>query len=558
MEFSKISNPFNYKAHYNTKIKAYYKPLSQVVTIIQPQHGTIQVLYKNVYYNESFVIKKSDSIKIYFSPNDGYIQSKLLMNNQSVMIDKEYTINEDVTITAEAVIKAYTVNITQIDGVILTVTKNHKEEHVSTFYANYNDILDISYELLEDSIIPNFRLNNELITLPKTIIVDKDIDLVVSSEIKQLHVKLVQSLNSTLKCIYNNTEYSDNFIINYGDKIKPIIIIDNGYHLTELLANNKSISNNVEIPVTEDTVISSIVDINKHSVIIQQPEFGKITAKYHENNYEQSFQIDHGDYASFTCIINQEFIDKYYVRELKLNGEKIKQNTDYQFNDAGLISADIAKVEIIKTYKVFLPEIKGAIVYASYNNKIYTNNFNAIEGYPITIWIEAEPQYDITSFKYNEVSISFTERYTFNINNDVVISASVRLKTYRVKLINTNGGKLKVIMNNKTYTSDFDIIWGTDIQIYVDLDNAYNLTSITLNGTQIADGSSHTIKKNSEIKFTTALKKYEVRVVQPANGKITVNGSVGTSFTFTHGTEITVAISPNSGYIVKSFTMTDL
>lgn len=558
MDFSERSNPFNYKAHYNAKVKAYYAPLSQVVNIVQPEHGIIQVLYKNVYYTESFVIKKSDSIKIYFLPDTGYIQSKLAMNNQPISADKEYQIDEDVTITAETALKAYTISITQTDGVILRVRKNNKEDHTTTFYANYNDILDINYEIRQDGITPIFTLNNEVVDLPKTIIVSEDINLVATTEVSKLKVTLMQSPNSTLKCIYNESEILSSFTVNYGDKIIPVISTDTGYHLTELTANNQIIPNNKEFTVLEDTTIASIVDINKYTVIIQQPEFAKITANYRGNNYETSFQINHADQASFICTINQDVADKYYVRDVLLNGQKIQQGIKYQFTDSGLVSADIAEVEVIKTYNISLPKVEGAVVYASYDNEIYTENFTAIEGYPITVWIEPEPQYNVTSFRYNGVSIPFQDRYVFNASENVTITASTKLKVYRMKLINSTGGTLRATMNGKDYTSDFDVVWGTNVTIHVDLNIAYNLTSITLNGAQIADGSTHSIKEDSEVRFTTALKKYEVKVVQPANGKITVNGSTGTSFTFTHGTEITVAITPNSGYKVKSFTMTDL
>lgn len=558
MDFSERSNPFNYKAHYNAKVKAYYAPLSQVVNIVQPEHGIIQVLYKNVYYTESFVVKKSDSIKIYFSPDTGYIQSKLLMNNQPISVDKEYQIDEDVSINAETALKAYTINITQTTGVILRVRKNNKEDHTTTFYANYNDILDIDYEIRQDGIDPIFTLNGETIKLPKSIIVSDDINIVATTEVSKVKVTLKQSSNSILKCIYNETEHLSDFIVNYGDKITPIINIDTGYHLTELTANNQIIPNNKEFVVLEDTTIESIVDINKYTVIIQQPEFAKITANYRGNNYESSFQINYADQASFVCTINSDVADKYYVRELLLNGQKIQQGTKYQFIDSGLVSADIAEVEIVKTYNISLPKVEGAIVYASYDNEIYTESFVAVEGYPITVWIEPEPQYNVTLFKYNGVSIPFQDRYVFNANENVTITASTKLKVYRMTLVNSTGGTLRAIMNGKEYTSDFDVVWGTNVTIYVDLNIAYNLTTITLNGTQIADGSTHVIKEDSEVKFTTALKRYEVKVIQPANGKITVNGSTGTSFTFTHGTEITVAITPDEGYKVKSFTMTDL
>ena len=73
----------------------------------------------------------------------------------------------------------------------------------------------------------------------------------------------------------------------------------------------------------------------------------------------------------------------------------------------------------------------------------------------------------------------------------------------------------------------------------------------------ITDNSSHPYITNCHVNdgagntrrlVTTPYWTHTVTVVQPTNGTIYVNGQIGTSFTFSRGTQVTVQLVPTTGY----------
>ena len=135
--------------------------------------------------------------------------------------------------------------------------------------------------------------------------------------------------------------------------------------------------------------------------------------------------------------------------------------------------------------------------------------------------------------------------YTFIVNNDFNINVISKTREFIVTINQSPNQTITVTYNGQEYTNSFAASYGSKYTVSISPKNGY--IAGTLNHT------SGIITDNIIISATAAtLKKYTIAVIQPINGKITINGSTGTSFTFDAGTQITVQAIANNGYKVTA------
>lgn len=135
--------------------------------------------------------------------------------------------------------------------------------------------------------------------------------------------------------------------------------------------------------------------------------------------------------------------------------------------------------------------------------------------------------------------------YTFIVNNDFNINVISKTREFTVTINQSPNQTITVTYNGQEYTNSFVASYGSKYTVSISPKNGY--IAGTLNHT------SGIITDNIIISATAAtLKKYTITVTQPTNGKITINGSTGTSFIFDAGTQITVQAIANNGYKVTA------
>lgn len=101
---------------------------------------------------------------------------------------------------------------------------------------------------------------------------------------------------------------------------------------------------------------------------------------------------------------------------------------------------------------------------------------------------------------------------------------------------------------------------GTTISYTVTPNSGYDITSVTVNeNDEAAASGSWVINYDSTITVEASMQMVNIAVEQPANGRIEVNGEVGTSFDFPKGTSgITIQAFANEGYQVEGLYVTNL
>lgn len=562
MAFKDMSNPFKYRTHYDAKIKSFYSPLSKQITIVQPEDGgRIGVVYNGKTYYESFSVQQHETVTVRVYTNDGYTLNSFTMDGETIADKTEVQIETEITLEASFTKKSFLIKIptNPITGGTIKVTHNGTVETTS-FYAEYGDDIQLYVELengykfskitlVEGSSTLTFKQND-------THTVRNTCTITATTTIINYTVSIAQPTNGKITVVYNNKNYTSTFTAHYGDKITIKATANTGYTIGRIVFNNTGVDNNTTQTITKDSTITTTPNKIQYIVSITQPTNGTITAVYNGKNYTKSFNVSYGDQVSFTCVVSDS--SKYYIRGFYKDGVSVTQNQKYTISSNVYITADIAAVVVTETVTIKITQPTGATIYASYNQQLYTSTFTAVKGYPVTVYIIAEDAYNITQFRINSTDLPIEDRYEFNANMTYVITATTQLKKYLVTINQVNGGTITVNYKNTNYTTNLEVTWGDSIKITATPDTAYNLTSVTKNGSKITSGSSYVIKEDSVITASYSIKRFNVYVTQPSNGKILVNNTYDTQFTFTYGTQITVSATADEGYKVTALYKEDL
>lgn len=580
-----VSNPFKYRAHYNTKIRAIYSPLSCNVHIEQPVGGIITVVYNGMNYTNDFPVPKGQSIIVKTQINEAYLGNQLSINGEKITPNTKYVVNEDINITLDLAIQSFLVKAKALRTCGLTINYDNQDtvldaanESQTSFYATYGEALVITANPIE-----GYKVNGILIyedgnsqpvrydTNAVKYVVKKKISIELDCEIKKFWVGLVQptiETNNGYKTTWvvrNGEIVYDDFYANWGETIQiyaePSVITDYlsdtpniKYDLSYISVVNEdnhtkaNYNSGTKITVKNNITVTPIYKINNCSVRIIKNDKAVISAKVGNINYiDIDFIVQYGTNISFSVTVKDP--ENYYFNNLTINGKSIKQNANHRVTEDLVVNADIR--EVIKTtyHTIKINQPNNAKIYVEYNNKTYTETFPATEGSVCTAYVTPKEGYKITQFRANETSLPVNDRYQFTVNKEYIFSATAQILTgFAINFKQVEGGTLQIIHNGETKTSSFTCNYGDTIKVVRTANTGYNAGTIYDNDNAIENNTTITVKEDHTITTSFSVQTFKINVTQPDNGRITINGSYGTSFTFNYNTVITVQCTPTEGY----------
>ena len=397
------------------------------------------------------------------------------------------------------------------------------------------------------------------------------------ASLEAYYITLIPGNNQTLKVTLNGDDklsFTSSFVAAYGNTYVVEIIPDEGYEAGSLISGNMNgtISENL-------TIQASDAEIKKYSVYVIQPNndsnitinsypiteimynYGtSITAQV--NNIPIGYEIDKFYLGEFPVYISQS---EHQIIEVTVNGtEKFTDSfvatveDTYEINiipdegyEAGEIVGDIplsgkfngttrlkATEVNTKYFIVNIDQSLNQIIKVECNGNIYTSSFTAPYGSIYTVSVM--PNTGFNAGKPNFSSGTITDNIT-------IYATSATIKQFTVTITQSANQTITVNCNGQSYTSSFTANYGSTYTASVSVSNSVYYTP------GIISSSSGIITNNITISTTAAtLKRYTITVTQPANGKITINGSAETLFTFDAGTQITVQAIANNGYKVTA------
>ena len=234
----------------------------------------------------------------------------------------------------------------------------------------------------------------------------------------------------------------------------------------------------------------------------------------------------------------------WFVRTVTLNGVELTPDEDEMY---------IFKVEqdselVVETEQ----RIRSLTVTTTGNGTVTPDTAEYIEGAEVTLTVTPDEGYQVKSVTLNGTAVELTNgTYTFTITEDSVFAAEFEeIPAGNVMLTVTSGEGGKVTSGTASYAK------GAEVTLTVTPDAGYQVKSVTLNGNTVElTNGTYTFTITEESVFAAEFEKLPVEnvmltVTSGEGGKVTP----GTA-SYAEGAEVTLTVTPDTGYQVKSVTL---
>ena len=474
-----VSNPFKYRAHYNTTIRAIYTPLGCHIHIEQPTGGIITVVYNGKNYTTDFTVPKGQTIIVKTQVNDAYLSNQLSINGEKITPNTKYVVNSDINITLDLSLQSFLVKAKALRTCGLVINYNDQDtvleaadESQTSFYVAYGETIVITAKpiegykvngilIYEDGNSQPIKYNNNVVEY----VVKKKINIELDCEIKKFWVEIDQPIETqndskTTWVIRNGDQIYDGFYANWGETLQ---IHAEPSAMTDYLGNTPNIkydlsyisvvneddhtkenyNSGATITVKSNISINPIYKIHNCNIRIIKNDKAVISAKVDQTNYTNiDFTVPYGTNVSFTVRVKDT--ENYYFNNLTINGESIMQNTNQRVTEDIVVNADIREVIKANYHTIKINQPENAKIYVEYNNKTYTETFLAAEGSVCTAYVTPNDGYTIMQFRANETSLPVNERYQFTVDKEYIFSATISKMIMELILNNVENGYWKV------------------------------------------------------------------------------------------------------------------
>ena len=170
------------------------------------------------------------------------------------------------------------------------------------------------------------------------------------------------------------------------------------------------------------------------------------------------------------------------------------------------------------------------------------DDLNAVApGTELTVTATPAEGYELTELTANGYSILRTKKIV--VNEDLVIKAVFKEKTYRVSLDRAGEGTLYV-----TGADDLDAVTpGTELTVTAIPAEGYELTELTANDRNILDTKKVVVNEDMIIRAIFSQKTFKVSLTKRGNGTIRAIGADDLN-AVPYGTKLTITATPAEGY----------
>lgn len=282
------------------------------------------------------------------------------------------------------------------------------------------------------------------------------------------------------------------------------------------------VTNPYEFYISKNTSVSAEISVIMLNVTINQLAHQLITVTAGGKAYTSSFTIPYGT----TYTVSVEADEGYTAGTVT--------PTSGTFTTDNVITATAPTVNSY-TVTIIPGNHQTITVTNTTTGNSYTSTFTANYGDKLTATITADEGYTASTLNQTAATVN-TSGATFKATADATINS------YPVTINQTANQTITVNDGATDHTSSFSAPYGTKLTATITPDEGY--TAGTLNQTTATVGTS-----GATFSATAAtIQTRTITVEQPANGRIEVNGQVGTSFTFNYGTKVKIELKADTGY----------
>ena len=381
---------------------------------------------------------------------------------------------------------------------------------------------------------------------------------------------------------YNGTNIRNttkSFTVEEGISATITFTPDNGYRVKSLKVNNQDrtsyISNNQYTisNITANTTVSvefEAIPPTTYTLSIKATGYGYVSYNGTTvRNTTKTFAVNEGTSAIITFTPD----NGYRVKSLKVNNVDCTtsiSNNQYTISNIQSNTSVEVEFEAITHTLSIKASGSGVATYDGVNIRNTTKTFTVTDGSSATVKFTPDNEYQIKSVKVNATNVTssvYNNQYTIsNITADTSLEVEFEPITHMLSITATgNGSVLYNSMTVRNTTKTFTVNEGASATISFAPDNGYRVKSLKVNDidyTLYITNNQYTISniqwdKEVEIEFEAIpVTTYTLSIKAIGYGYASYNGTsirnTTKGFTVNEGTSITITITPDNGYRIKS------
>lgn len=322
----------------------------------------------------------------------------------------------------------------------------------------------------------------------------------------------------------SNGTISENAIVDFNNSATIVITPKTGYEIDTLLVDNTAVAatNSYVFPnVIADHTIAVTFKLKKYNITTTTDTNGTITA---------SSVVDHGTDVTITMTPNAN----YEIDVLIVDGEIVTSNSSVTFED---VDSDHTVDVTYKLVSYLISTKAGA-------NGTITESLMASHGSNVTIDITPNTNFAVDVLKVdNVVDATSPPNVTFtNVTAPHTVDVTFKATAYTITTSSDSNG---------TITASSVELPGNTVTITMTPNAGFLIDELTVDGTVVTSSSTYT--------FPNISSNHTISVTYKAGHTITTsagsNGSISASTVVATGTDATVTITPNTGYMVDVLTV---
>ena len=285
---------------------------------------------------------------------------------------------------------------------------------------------------------------------------------------------------------------------------------------------------------------------------------------------ERRFSVDEGNSVTITFVP----VNGFDIESVTVNNVDVTSSVkDYQYTINNVSANTAVEVSFVKK-STFLLSVKstgnGSVSYDGNTIRSNTSTFTVNEGASATISFNPDNGYRVKSVKLNNTDVTssvLSNEYTISsITGNTNVEVEFEPITYTLSIKTTGNGSVSynstAIRGN---TISFTVNDGTSATITFTPDNGYRIASLYVNNINVTSGISNNkytisnISKNTTVEVTfeaIPVTTYSLSIKSTGGGSVSYNGttirSKTSSFIVNEGTSVSITLTPDNGYRIKS------
>ena len=581
----------------NVNIEVNFEAITHTLTIKATGNGSAM-------FNETIIRGKSSSFTVNegisaivkFTPDAGYKIKSVKLNATDItssVKDNQYTISDiksdnNLEVEFEAITHTLTIKTTGNGSATYnnTVVKGESQ----SFTVNEGASATIAFTPDTGYRIKSVKLNATDITASvannqytiNNIKGDNTLEVEFEAITHTLTIKATGNGSAT----FNSTVVKgklQTFTVNEGASATVTFIPDANYKIKSIKLNTTDITSSVKdnqytiSNINSDNTLEVEFEAIIHTLNIVA--IGNGNVDYNGvviRNQSQSYSVQEGS----SVVLSFAPDAGYRVGSVKVNNTDVTASVT---NNSYTISNITANTTLEVTFEAIPPTTyaftisaigNGAVTYDENTVKGKTSSFTVVEGTNVVVKFTADEGYRLKSVKLNATDVTSSvvdNQYTIsNIKANTSLEVTFEaIPIYALNIVATGNGSASyngVTISNQS--QNFTLREGASAVVSFSADNGYRIASVKVNNadvtSQIVDGkitiNNITQNTNVEVVFEEIPPiVYALSITATGNGSVTYDGNTvkgkTSTFTIIEGSYITVQLSADDGYRLKSITL---